>query len=140
VGSVVVSDAARVQKLRRLRKVFGGGMRQVGVLAAAGVYALEHHIARLAEDHANAHYLATLLEDIPGVVVDVKAVETNMVMFQIPRSSKSTERLLVDCREAGVLLNAVGDRAFRVVTHLDVNREDMVAASRIFNRVFSASS
>lgn len=140
VGSVVVSDSARVQTLRRLRKVFGGGMRQVGVLAAAGVYALEHHIARLAEDHANAHYLATLLEDIPGVVVDVKAVETNMVMFQIPRSSKSTERLLVDCREAGVLLNAVGDRAFRVVTHLDVNREDMVAASRIFNRVFSASS
>jgi threonine aldolase len=140
VGSMVVSDAARVQKLRRLRKVFGGGMRQVGILAAAGVYALEHHIARLAEDHANAHYLATLLEDIPGVVVDVKAVETNMVMFQIPRSSKSTERLLVDCREAGVLLNAVGDRAFRVVTHLDVNREDMVAASRIFNRVFSASS
>jgi threonine aldolase len=140
VGSMVVSDAARVRKLRRLRKVFGGGMRQVGILAAAGVYAIEHHIARLAEDHANAHYLATLLEDIPGVAVDVKAVETNMVMFQVPRSTQSTEKLLADCREAGVLLNAVGDRAFRVVTHLDVNREDMVAASRIFHRVFSASS
>jgi threonine aldolase len=73
------------------------------------------------------------------VVVDVKAVETNMVMFQTPHASKSTERLLADCREAGVLLNAVGDRAYRVVTHLDVNREDMVAASRIFRRVFSAS-
>jgi threonine aldolase len=140
VGSIVVSDFARVQKLRRLRKVFGGGMRQVGILAAAGVYALEHHIARLAEDHANAHHLATLLEDIPGVVVDVKSVETNMVMFQVPRSSKSTEMLLADCREAGVLLNAVGDRAFRVVTHLDVNREDMIAASLIFRGVFSASS
>jgi len=140
VGSMLVSDAVRIQKLRRLRKVFGGGMRQVGILAAAGVYALEHHIARLADDHANAHYLATLLEGIPGVVVDVKAVETNMVMFQVPRSSKSTERLLVECREAGVLLNAVGARAFRLVTHLDVNREDMVAASRIFSRVFSASS
>jgi len=140
VGSMLVSDAVRIQKLRRLRKVFGGGMRQVGILAAAGVYALEHHIARLADDHANAHHLATLLEGIPGVVVDVKAVETNMVMFQVPRSSKSTERLLVECREAGVLLNAVGARAFRLVTHLDVNREDMVAASRIFSRVFSASS
>ena len=140
VGSMVVSDAARVRKLRRLRKVFGGGMRQVGILAAAGVYALEHHIPRLAEDHANAHYLATLLQDIPGVVVDVKAVETNMVMFQVPRSSQSTEALLAGCREAGVLLNAVGDRAFRVVTHLDVTREDMVAASLIFRRVFSASS
>jgi len=81
IGSVVVADSLRVQKLRRLRKVFGGGMRQVGILAAAGIYALEHHIARLAEDHANAYHLATLLQDIPGVVVDVKAVETNMVMF-----------------------------------------------------------
>jgi len=140
VGSIVVSDAARVLKLRRLRKVFGGGMRQVGILAAAGVYALEHHIPRLAEDHVNAHHLATLLQDIPGVVVDVKAVETNMVMFQVPHSSKSTAMLLADCREAGVLLNAVGDRAFRVVTHLDVTRDDMVAASRIFLRVFSAAS
>ncbi|HSF08441.1 MAG TPA: low-specificity L-threonine aldolase [Nitrospirales bacterium] len=137
VGSMVVSDAARVQTLRRLRKVFGGGMRQVGILAAAGVYALEHHIARLAEDHVNAHYLATLLEDIPGVVVDVKAVETNMVMFQVPHSSKTTDTLLADCREAGVLLNAMGDRAFRVVTHLDVNHEDMVTAGRVFRQVFS---
>ncbi len=136
VGSMVVSDAARVQTLRRLRKVFGGGMRQVGILAAAGVYALEHHIARLAEDHVNAHYLATLLEDIPGVVVDVKAVETNMVMFQVPHSSKTTDMLLADCREAGVLLNAMGDRAFRVVTHLDVNHEDMVAAGRVFRQCF----
>lgn len=137
VGSVLVSDAARVQTLRRLRKVFGGGMRQVGILASAGVYALEHHIARLAEDHVNAHYLATLLEDIPGVVVDVKAVETNMVMFQVPHSSKTTDTLLAECREAGVLLNAMGDRAFRVVTHLDVNHEDMVAAGRVFRQVFS---
>ena len=139
VGSMVVSDAARVQTLRRLRKVFGGGMRQVGILAAAGVYALEHHIARLAEDHMNAHHLATLLEDIPGVVVDVKAVETNMVMFQVPHSSKTTDRLLADCREAGVLLNAMGDRAFRVVTHLDVNHEDMVAAGKVFRQVFSTA-
>ena len=139
VGSMVVSDAARVQTLRRLRKVFGGGMRQVGILAAAGVYALEHHIARLAEDHVNAHYLATLLEDIPSVVVDVKTVETNMVMFQVPHSSKTTDTLLADCREAGVLLNAMGDRAFRVVTHLDVNHEDMVAAGRVFRQVFSAA-
>ncbi|WP_342347634.1 GntG family PLP-dependent aldolase [uncultured Nitrospira sp.] len=139
IGSLVVSDTARVQALRRLRKVFGGGMRQVGILAAAGVYALEHHIARLAEDHANAHYLATLLQDIPGVVVNVKDVETNMVMFQVPRSSKTTDELLADCREAGVLLNAMGDRAFRVVTHLDVNHEDMDAAGRIFSRVLSAA-
>lgn len=140
VGSVVALDAARVQDMRRLRKIFGGGMRQVGILAAAGIYALEYHVERLAEDHAHAHYLATLLQNIPGVIVDVQAVETNIVMFQTPESSKSTDHLLAECREAGVLLNAVGDRAFRVVTHLDVSHEDMTAAGQIFRRIFSASS
>ena len=139
VGSMVVSDAARIQKLRRLRKVFGGGMRQVGILAAAGIYALEHHVSRLAEDHVNAQYLAQLLQAIAGVTVDVASVETNMVMFQVLQSSKSTEQLLEDCREAGVLLNAVGDRSFRAVTHLDVNREDMEAAGQVFARVFASS-
>jgi len=139
VGSIIVSDAQRIQKLRRLRKVFGGGMRQVGILAAAGIYTLEHHIARLAEDHEHAQYLATLLKAIPGIEVDVGGVETNIVMFQAPRSTKPTDMLLADCREAGVLLNAVGDRAFRVVTHLDVSREDMEAAGKIFSRVFANS-
>jgi threonine aldolase len=138
VGSMVVSDTGRIQKLRRLRKVFGGGMRQVGILAAAGIYALEHHVTRLSEDHANAQHLAQLLHGIPGVTIDVESVETNMVMFQVPQSPKSTEQLLEDCREAGVLLNAVGDRSFRAVTHLDVNREDMEAAGQGFARVFAS--
>ena len=139
VGSIVVSDAGRMQQLRRLRKVFGGGMRQVGILAAAGIYALENHVSRLAEDHAKAWQLAQLLEAIPEVAVDVKSVETNMVMFQVPQSSKSTEQLLEACRENGVLLNAVGERSFRVVTHLDVGRKDMEAAGSIFARVFANS-
>jgi len=92
---------------------------------------------RLAEDHVHAKHLAQLLQRIPGVAVDVESVETNMVMFQVPQSSKSTEQLLEDCRESGVLLNAVGDRAFRVVTHLDVSREDMEAAGKIFALVFA---
>ncbi|MDH5776485.1 MAG: low-specificity L-threonine aldolase, partial [Nitrospirota bacterium] len=112
VGSMVVSDVGRIHQLRRLRKVFGGGMRQVGILAAAGMYALEHHVSRLAEDHANAQHLAQLLHGLPGVVVDLESVQTNMVMFQVPQSSQSTEQILGDCREAGVLLNAVGDRSF----------------------------
>jgi threonine aldolase len=139
VGSMVVSDTANIKKLRRLRKVFGGGMRQAGILAAAGIYALEHHVSRLAEDHVNAQYLAQLLQAIAGVAVDVVSVETNMVMFQVPQSSKSTEQLLEDCREGGVLLNAVGDRSFRAVTHLDVNREDMEVAGKVFARVFACS-
>jgi threonine aldolase len=139
VGSMIVSDAARIQRLRRLRKVFGGGMRQVGILAAAGIYALEHNVLRLVEDHENAKHLAQLLHAITGLVVDVELVETNMVMFQAPHASKSTEQLLKDCREAGVLLNAVGDRSFRAVTHLDVNHEDMESAGHVFSRVFTNS-
>ncbi len=137
VGSIVVSDAVRIHRLRRLRKVFGGGMRQVGILAAAGLYALEHHVSRLADDHANARHLAQWLHGIPGVVVDVESVETNMVMFQVPKSSKFTEQILLDCRESGVLLNAVGDQSFRAVTHLDVSREDMDVAGQAFSRVFA---
>ena len=139
VGSIVVSDAGRIQKLRRLRKVFGGGMRQVGILAAAGIYALEHHVSRLAEDHANAKHLAQRLHVIPGVAVGVESVETNMVMFQVPQSPKSTEQLLEACRKAGVLLNAVGERSFRAVTHLDVDRKDMDAAGQVFAHVFTHS-
>ena len=137
VGSVVVSDKGRIEKLRRLRKVLGGGMRQVGILAAAGIYALENHVSRLAEDHANAQLLAQRLRAIPEVVVDVDSVETNMVMFQVPQSSKSTDQLLEECRESGVLLNSVGDRSFRVVTHLDVSTDDMEVAGKIFARVFA---
>ena len=139
VGSIVVSDAARIQKLRRLRKIFGGGMRQAGILAAAGIYALDHHIARLAEDHEHARYLANLLQAIPGIEIDVDAVETNIVMFQAPGSAKTTDMILAECREAEVLLNAMGDRAFRVVTHLDVSGEDMDTAGKIFAHVFENS-
>ncbi len=139
VGSIVVSDAARIQKLRRLRKIFGGGMRQVGILAAAGIYALDHHIARLAEDHEHARQLAILLQAIPGIEIDVDAVETNIMMFQVPCSAKTTDMILAECREAGVLLNAMGDRAFRVVTHLDVSGDDMDTAGKIFAHVFGNS-
>jgi len=139
VGSVVVATHEAIKTLRRLRKVFGGGMRQVGILAAAGIYALENHISRLADDHVLATRLATLLQNIPRVVVDLDAVETNMVMFQVPHSSKSTEALLADCREAGVLLNAVGDRAFRAVTHMDVSPEEIEEAGKIFARILAPS-
>ncbi|MDR4494977.1 MAG: low-specificity L-threonine aldolase [Nitrospirales bacterium] len=139
VGSIIVSDRERVSRLRRLRKVFGGGMRQVGILASAGIYALEHHIQRLAEDHANAKRLAQLLSAIPGVAVDVDATVTNIVLFKIPGAKNTTDILLRRCREAGVLFNAVGDRAFRLVTHLDVTAADVEEAGKKFSAVFAAA-
>lgn len=137
VGSMLVSDRERIGRLRRLRKMFGGGMRQVGILAAAGLYALEHHMARLAEDHANAKRLAELLATIPGVEVNVDATETNIVLFKVPTVKASTEALLRTCRERGVLMNAVGDRAFRLVTHLDISSHDVEEAGSIFRRIFT---
>ena len=139
VGSILVSDRDRIARLRRLRKVFGGGMRQVGILAAAGIYALEHHIPRLAEDHAHAKRLAQLLANIPGVVVDVEATETNMVLFKVPGAKDSTDSILRTCKEAGILFNALGDRSFRLVTHLDVTSADIEEAGKIFSDVLAGA-
>ena len=137
LGSMIVADQDRVTQLRRLRKIFGGGMRQVGIVAAAGIHALEHHIPRLKDDHAHAKGLAELLAAIPSVSVNPKEVETNIIVFKVRESRRSTDELLAECRHAGVLLNAVGDHAFRVVTHLDVSAQDIEEAARIFNKVFS---
>ncbi len=137
VGSLIVSDRDRVSKLRRLRKIFGGGMRQVGILAAAGIYALDHHITRLKEDHQNAKRLAQLLESIPTVSCHAAEVETNMVLFHVTDHSSTTHELLSQCEQAGVLMNAVGDRRFRVVTHLDVSAADIEVAGQVFSNMLT---
>ena len=138
IGSMIVSDKDRVAQLRRLRKLYGGGMRQVGIIAAAGIYALEHNIDRLKDDHAHAKRLAELLQHISAVSVDPNQVETNIVIFHISGNSKSTIDLIEACQQSGVLLNAVGDRAFRVVTHLDISTQDIEAAGQVFEKVFSS--
>lgn len=138
VGSLIVSTQDNVDKLRRLRKMFGGGMRQAGILAAAGLYALEHNIPRLKEDHDNAKNLALQLQQIPTVFVDPDGIETNIVMFEVVRSDRSTPELLQAFKEAGVLLNAMGDRVFRAVTHLDVNAADIEKAAQILGYALSA--
>lgn len=136
IGSMIVADRDRIVQLRRLRKMFGGGMRQGGIVAAAGIYALEHHIPRLKDDHAHARRLAEFLQAIPSVSVDPEAVETNIVIFTVRKSTKSTEELVAECKSAGLLLNAVGAYTFRVVTHLDVSAHDIEEAGRIFHKVF----
>ncbi|MCZ6798969.1 MAG: low-specificity L-threonine aldolase [Nitrospirae bacterium] len=140
VGSIIVSTQERIHKLRRLRKVFGGGMRQVGILAAAGIYALEHNIDRLQDDHSHAKDLAFQLQQIPTVYIDPDHVETNIVRFEVVGTDRSTSDLLLAFQEAGVLLNAMGDHVFRAVTHMDVTGEDMEKASHIMGRVLASSS
>jgi len=138
VGSLIVSTQDNIDKLRRLRKMFGGGMRQAGILAAAGLYALEHNIVRLKNDHDNAKHLALQLQQIPTIFVDPDRVETNIVVFEVVRSERTTPELLQAFKEAGVLLNAMGDRVFRAVTHLDVDDQDMEKAATILSSVLAA--
>lgn len=125
-----------LEKLRRFRRMYGGGMRQVGVLAAAGIYALEHNIARLKDDHDHAQRLAHLLAQIPSVTLDLKSVETNMIFFDVA-SSRSPADLVAALKAEGVLVNAVGGRTYRAVTHLDVSKDDVDRAGQIFSRVFT---
>jgi len=138
VGSLIGSTRENVVKLRRLRKMFGGGMRQVGILAAAGLYALDHHVTRLREDHDNAKHFALQLQQIPTVYVDPDRVDTNVVMFEVVRSSRSTQELIEAFRDTGVLLNATGEHRYRVVTHLDVSKADVEDAAHRIGQALTA--
>jgi threonine aldolase len=133
VGSALAGSRALVTKAHRLRKMLGGGMRQVGVLAAAARYALDHHRDRLALDHANARAFAAGLEGVPGV--SVPPVETNIVMIDLPMDARLAAHA---CAERGLLLSAFGPRRLRAVTHLDVDAADVHEAARILVSVVGA--
>lgn len=122
VGSVLTGPADFIRRARRLRKMVGGGMRQAGVIAAAGLHAVEHHVERLAEDHANARRLAEGLAAFPRITVDLEAVETNMLFVQ-PHAD-DFDALRAYLAERGIVLAAQKPR-IRVVTHLDVTAEDV---------------
>lgn len=128
VGSMIVGSADRMARSRLLRKSLGGGMRQAGVLAAAGLIALEDGPKRLADDHANARLLAEALASTEGVEIDLEAVETNIVIFRLKAGTGATE-LVTRLRARGVLAGAFGPDAIRLVTHRDVSRADCIDAA-----------
>jgi threonine aldolase len=131
VGSAFCATGALVEAARRLRKRWGGGMRQVGILAAAALHALGHHRGRLVEDHANARALAEQMSRAPGVRVDHAAVETNIVNLDLDVPAEAVAQA---ARHAGVLIHATGPNRLRAVTHLDVSRSDIDAAADILSR------
>ena len=136
VGSMIAGSKEFIARARKNRKMFGGGMRQVGILAAAGLYALEHHVERLAEDHFHARLLAEALAELPGIRLDPREVETNIVIIDISPSGMDPREAQKRLRELGVLVLPFGKGRLRAVTHLDVDREGIQRAIHAFRRVF----
>jgi threonine aldolase len=133
VGSAVAGTSSFIERLRRFRKLFGGGMRQAGIIAAGALFALRHHRARLGEDHANAKALASGLADVRGVEADVSEVETNMVRFRV--GTMAVQELVDRLKVEGVLVLPVGADTIRAVTNLMVSREDIPATVATVARV-----
>ena len=136
VGSVFCGSEEDVEEARRWRKRLGGGMRQVGVLAAAGLIALEKMVDRLAQDHANARTLAEGLAELPGVRCDLGRVQTNLIYFEL---EKMPAPVFVDgCARQGLLSDSTGPRSIRFVTHYGIDAEDVQSALKICEEVLTA--
>ncbi len=138
VGSVLVSSADAVARARVWRKRYGGGMRQVGVLAAAGEYALDHHVDRLADDHARAAAIAAACAAARPGVVDPASVQTNIVVLDLAGTGLTAPALVESCRADGVLMSAFGVRRVRLVTHLDVDDAATASAAAVIARHLGA--
>lgn len=135
VGSVITGPKDLIQRAHRFRKMFGGAMRQAGVLAAAAIYALEHNIERLAEDHANARKLAEALAEVPRIAINPDEVETNILFFDVDPALGSASDICRRLKEQGVLVLSESACRIRAVTHLDVSAQQIEGAIGVFRAV-----
>lgn len=134
VGSALAGPGDLIRKARRLRKVVGGGMRQAGVLAAAALYAVDHHQTRLAEDHAHAQALAEAVRGCPGLTLNPEP-ETNIVIFEVDPALGTAAQFAERLAAQGLMMLAVGPRAVRAVTHLDLSGDDLEQACQVLRDV-----
>ena len=140
VGSLLAGPAALIDKGRLYRKRLGGGMRQAGILAAAGLVALEESPAKLADDHANARFLAEGLSRIPGIQIDPAKVETNILVFDISATGHAPADVSAALRRRGILMNPINDRCLRAVTHYDVSRAQCAQALEAVAETLTATT
>lgn len=140
VGSLIAGPADFIKRAHRFRKVVGGGTRQAGILAAAGIYALDHHLARLEEDHRKAQRLARGLASVPGLICHPEDVETNIIYFDVSPSGRTALEIVSACKRKGVLLLPTDSHLIRAVTHLDVSFEDIEEALIRIAEVMSQTS
>jgi threonine aldolase len=136
VGSALAGDAELIERVRRYRKIYGGGMRQAGIIAAGALYALEHNIPRLKEDHEKAKYLASEISRLPNLQVDLSTVQTNIVIIDVERTGKTPDEILGVLKASGVLLTLGTYTSVRAVTHLDVSFEQVKKAAEVFTKIF----
>jgi threonine aldolase len=132
VGSAVAGDADFIERVRRYRKIYGGGMRQAGIIAAGAIYALEHNIPRLKEDHEKAKYLAAEISKLRNFQIDLSTVQTNIVIIDVEKTGKTPDEILGVLRANGVLLTLGTYTSVRAVTHLDVSFDEVKRAAEVF--------
>jgi threonine aldolase len=130
-GSLLAGPSALITRAVRARRMLGGAMRQNGIFTAAGLYALDHHLARLGDDHANAKRIASRLAASPAIVLDTSTVQTNIVIFHLAEGAPDADTLVARSRERGVLVIAFGARTVRAVTHYDVSSDQCEAAADV---------
>jgi threonine aldolase len=135
VGSLIAGSYSGIVRARRARRMFGGAMRQSGILAAAGLYALDHNLARLVEDHVHAKILAEWLAGLRGVRLDLATVQSNIVIFRMEEGAPDAATIVARAQEAGVLVSAFGERTVRAVTHIDVSRDQCGRAADLLAQV-----
>jgi threonine aldolase len=138
VGSMLCGSAEFITRARRVRKMLGGGMRQAGVLAAAGVVALEQMVERMQEDHDNARLLAEGIAQIPGLSLNLDTVQTNIVFFDCVSEHKTAEQFVDGLREQGILMMVLGGGRVRAVTHYGIDRGDIERSLQAMRQVMTA--
>ena len=135
VGSLICGSRANMARAVRVRRMFGGAMRQAGILAAAGLYALDHNLSRLGQDHENARAIAERLARVDGVTVDLATVQTNIVILRMDDGMPDAASIAARAKEEGVLVSVFGPRTLRAVAHLDVSLADCERAADALARV-----
>jgi threonine aldolase len=135
IGSALAGSAEAIRHARKLRKVLGGGMRQAGIIAAAALYALEHHVDRLAEDHAGAQVLAEAVRNTEGFALESGPVETNLVWVTVDPALGTAAEVAAYLRSRGILVSALGAQVIRACMHLDVTRDDIEYAASVIRQV-----
>jgi threonine aldolase len=136
VGSLVAGSANFIDRVHRFRKMLGGGMRQAGILAAAGLYALDYHRDRLKEDHEKAKRLAMGLSELKGVAINPEDTETNIVIFDVVNQEMTAPGVAEAMKKKGILIHPFGKTQIRLVTHLDVSAEAIEKVLEAFKKVF----